>query len=189
VDAKIGGMSSWEDHPEGQGSFVLHGLAGLGNRAVAVTVRPLGGIFGAAAGAASDLERRALDRLIESGELERLLESTRLHTAASQVLDSEGAKRLIDTFFDSGLFEHLVDRLLETPALWDLVDNIAASPAVTAAISKQGLGFADQVGDQLRARSRQADDRLDRVARRLIRRSPKPSPPSAPSPPAPDPAA
>ena len=52
-------------------------------------------------------------------------------------------------------------------ALWRLVDELASSPAVTGAITQQGLGFADQVGDVARARSRTADDWLERRARRL----------------------
>src|SRR5205807_2245900 len=88
----------------------------------------------------------------------------------AQVVGSEGAAQLIDTFFDSGLFDRLVDRLLASDGLWRLVDVIAASPAVRAAVSQQGLGFADQVGDAVRARSRKGDRRLERAARRLIRR-------------------
>jgi hypothetical protein len=63
-----------------------------------------------------------------------------------------------------------VDRLLEGEALWRLVDEVAQSPSVTAAISGQGLGFADQVGGEVRQRSRQADDWLEEVAHRIIHR-------------------
>ena len=161
---------------------VLRGLATIGGRAAAVTVRPFSGVVGAAAEAGMDLERRAMDRLIESGELERMLESARIQAVATQLLDSEGARRLVDAFFDSGLFDQFVDRLLASDGLWKLIDEIAASPAVTAAISQQGLGFADQVGGELRARSRTADAWLERAARRLIPRGPGETPP------APDPA-
>jgi hypothetical protein len=80
-------------------------------------------------------------------------------------------KKMIDTFFDSGLFDHFVDRLLTSDGLWRLIDVIAGSPAVTAAISQQGLGFADQVGDAMRGRSRQADDWLERAGQRIVRRN------------------
>ena len=63
------------------------------------------------------------------------------------------AKRLVDSFFDSGLLDRFFDRLLESDALWHAIDEIAGSPAVTAAISQQGLGFADQVGDEVRSLS------------------------------------
>jgi len=118
-----------------------------------------------------------MDRLLDSGELERLLDSPRLQAAIQQVMESDGAKRVIDSFVDSGLLERFIHRLLSSDALWNLVDQIAASPAVTAAISQQGLGFADEVGDQVRTRSRKADVWLERSARRLVRRHPPQVPP------------
>ena len=117
-----------------------------------------------------------MDRLLESGELERLLDSPRLQALVAQVVESDGATQLIDTFFDSGLFDRFIDRLLASDGLWRLVDVIAASPKVRAALSQQGLGFADQVGEAVRARSRKADRRLERAADRLKRRDSTESP-------------
>lgn len=128
--------------------------------------------MGAAADVGIGLQRRALDRLLDSGELEHLLASPRIQAVVAQVIESDGAKMLVDAFFDSGLFDRFVDRLLDSDALWHLVDVIAGSPAVTAAISQQGLGFADQVGTELRARSRRADDWIDRKAGRVTRHPP-----------------
>ena len=60
-----------------------------------------------------------------------------------------------------------------------LVEEIADSPAVTAAISQQGFGFADQVGGDVRNRSRRTDNWLEHAARRLSRgHATGPSPPS-----------
>jgi hypothetical protein len=134
--------------------------------------------MGAAAGVGISLERRAVDRLLDNGDVERVLASSRLQAVVEQVLESDGARQLIDAFFDSGLFDRLMERLLDSDALWHLVDEIAGSPAVTAAISQQGLGFADQVAEEVRGRSRSADDWLERAARRLIHRHPK-APPDA----------
>jgi hypothetical protein len=145
-------------------------LAHLGGRAAGATMRPVVGAVGAAAEAGISVERRAVDRLLESGELERMLASAQVQALAAQVVSSEGAAQLIDTFFDSGLFDRLVDRLLSSDGLWRLVDVIAASPAVRAALSQQGLGFADQVGDAVRKRSRKGDRRLERAAERLTGR-------------------
>jgi hypothetical protein len=52
---------------------------------------------------------------------------------------------------------------------------------VAEAITAQGYGFADQVGDDIRERSRGADARLERLAWKVLRRR---SPPggAAPSP-------
>ena len=104
------------------------------------------------------------------GEIERVLDSTRLQAIVGQAISSEGATRLIDTFFDSGLFDRVVDRLLASDGLWRLIDEVASSPAVMAAVSQQGLGFADQLGDVVRERSRKGDRRLERVADRVMRR-------------------
>ena len=145
-------------------------LADLGGRAASATLRPLTGAVGAVAEAGISLEQHAVDRLLESGEIERVLDSTRLQAIVGQAISSEGATRLIDTFFDSGLFDRVVDRLLASDGLWRLIDEVASSPAVMAAVSQQGLGFADQLGDVVRERSRKGDRRLERVADRLMRR-------------------
>ena len=167
-----------DDHAFNSRSGMLHELAFIGRRAAAVPLRPLAGAAGAAAEAGLDVERRVVDRLLDSGELERLFDSVRLQTVVKQVLESDGVKRLVDSFFDSGLFDHFVERLLDSDGLWELVDEVAASPSVTAAISHQGLGFADQVGAEVRARSRKADDRLERTLHRLAHRHPKTAPAS-----------
>lgn len=152
-------------------------VVGLGTRAAAATLKPIVGVAEAAAGAGLSLERRAVNRVLESDELERVvvvaINSAHIQAALKQALDSDGAAQLIDSLFDSGLLDHFFERLLASESLWNLIDEIAGSPAVTAAISQQGLGFADQVGDQVRDRSRKADDWMERAARRLIGRQPK----------------
>jgi hypothetical protein len=160
------------DHGAKHRSRTLRPLADLGGRAAAVTLRPLTGAVGAAADAGINLERHAVDRLLESGELERLLASPRFQALVAQVIKSDGAAQMIDTFFESGLFDRLVDRLLASDGLWRIVDEVASSPAVMAALSQQGLGFADQVGEAVRSRSRRADRRLERAAQRLAGRHP-----------------
>jgi hypothetical protein len=121
-----------------------------------------------------ELERRAVDRVLDSEELERVmlaaLDSPRIQSAIKRMVATDGAKAIIAAIFDSGLLDEIVDRILASPALWRMIDEIAASPAVTAAIAQQSLGFADQVGDEVRARSRGADDWLERAALRLTRR-------------------
>jgi hypothetical protein len=212
------------DHTGNSRLRPLKSLTDIGGRAAAATLRPLVGAVGAAAEAGIDLEQRTLDRLLESGEFERLLDSERLQAIVAQVVGSDGATQSIDKFFDSGLFDQfidrllfregatqlidklfdsglvdrlidrllfgegatqlidklfdsglvdrLIDRLLSSDGLWRLIDEIAASPTVRAAVSQQGLGFADQVGDSVRSRSRKADRRLERAAGRLARRHP-----------------
>jgi hypothetical protein len=49
---------------------------------------------------------------------------------------------------------------------------------VTEAITRQSVGFADQVAGQVRDRSRNADARLERAARRVLKRPQRESPES-----------
>ncbi|MFL5859495.1 MAG: hypothetical protein ACJ780_01760 [Solirubrobacteraceae bacterium] len=146
----------------------------VSGRAAATALRPLNAPIGAAIEMGMSLQRRAVDRLLDSRELERVMveavESRRVQTALQIAISSDAANRLVDSFFDSGMFDRLVERLLESDGLWYLVDEVAQSPAVLAAVSQQGLGFADQVGEQVRDRSSRADDWLERAARRVIGR-------------------
>ena len=71
---------------------------------------------------------------------------------------------------DSGVVDEVVERLLENERFWLLIDEVASSPAVTDAISHQSAGFAEQMAEVVRDRSRNADARLERAARRIIRR-------------------
>ena len=107
-----------------------------------------------------------IDTAIASYGAERMIHSSALWTLIDKALESENAEGLVAKLFDSGLADQFVDRLLTSKAVWRLVDEIAASPAVTAAVTQQGLGFADQVGGELRARARRADDWILHKARR-----------------------
>ena len=173
---------------------VLRPIIGIGSQAASATLRPLSGVIDAATEASVGLERRAVDRLFDSAELERFLttalNSPAIGAALQRAAQGPAIRQVIDELFDTGLIDHVIDRLFDTgtldrlllrlvdsDALWQLIDVIAASPAVTAAISQQGLGFADQVGEEVRERSRKADDWVERAARRLIHRPPRALPP------------
>ena len=163
-------------------------MIGLGTRAATAALRPVVGIAEAAADAGVRLQRRAVDRVLDSDELERVvivaINNVHIQAGLKLALESEGATQLVDSLFDSGLIDRFLERLLASEALWHMIDEIAASPAVTAAISQQGLGFADELGDGMRARSRKADDWMERAARRLVGRGPKviPAEPDASTP-------
>jgi hypothetical protein len=134
-------------------------------------------------------------RVLNGPEIERLvdvtLDSERLRETllaalerpgaerlVAQALESPGMERLVTRAVDSRLadetvvriVDETVSRLAEREALWTLIDEIARSPAVTEAISQQGMGFADQIAGDVRERSRHADARLENVAMRLLRR-------------------
>lgn len=136
---------------------------------------------------------RAIGRRAEEAALAALdavLTSRVGAEAVDRVLDSQLAKRAIaraveqvademgeGPTLDSPAMDRLVARLLESEELWRVVDEIAQSPAVTEAITRQSVGFADQVAGQVRDRSRSADARLERAARRVLRRGPSAEPP------------
>ena len=106
---------------------------------------------------------RLADRMLAAGSVERVAERILDGPELGQI-----ATRLVD---------HVVAGLLESEELWLLVDEIAQSPAVTEAIAQQGLGFADEVADEVNQRTRQADAITERVARRLLHRHARVEPP------------
>lgn len=131
---------------------------------------------------AGDLVRYAVveriaDRLLADGIVEhtvdRVLDGPELERVVRAVLESPAVERLLAQAIDSRLVDEAVARLLDSEDLWLLVEEIVQSPAVTAAITQQGAGFADQVAGGVRARSRNADARLERAARRALRRPPR----------------
>lgn len=130
-------------------------LGGIGGRAAAATLRPF-----------TDAAFVEVEQLLSTA-----LESEHVQRGLRRAFESDGARKLVDSLFESGLVDHFADRLLQSRALWRLVDEIADSPAVTAAITQQSLGFADQVGEEVRRRTRTADDWLEWSARRVTRRT------------------
>jgi phosphatidylglycerophosphatase A len=139
----------------------------------------------AAAEAGLSLERRAVNGVLDSEELGRILtaalNSQSIQAALQRAVRSDAAAQLVDNLFESGLIDRFLERLLASDSLWHVIDEIAGSPAVTAAISQQGLGFADQLGGEMRTRSRKADDWMEGAARRLAHRPPR-ALPSEPDP-------
>jgi hypothetical protein len=122
---------------------------------------------------ADGLAEQISARLLAGPELERIVDAA---------LESPGMERVVDRIVESRLLEETVTRIVDdvatdlpsSEALWALIDVIAQSPAVSAAITQQGAGFADQVAEEVRERSRNIDARLERGAWRLLRRRPAP---------------
>jgi len=129
--------------------------------------RPVPGadaLFSLARGAVDSAGRTALAGL-DAALASRYADEVVQHVLASRIVD-----RAVDQVLSGPLAEHVVERLLESEDLWLLVDEIAQSPAVTDAIGHQSVGFADQVAGQVRVRSRRADARVERAARRILHR-------------------
>jgi hypothetical protein len=122
---------------------------------------------------------------MESPRAERLLEQTLESAGAERLLAvalaSPGVERMVTQIVESQVVDATVARVIdetiqELPqreAVWMLVDEIAASPAVTDAITQQSGNFADEVAGRVRERSKTADARLERFARGLLRRRPR----------------
>jgi hypothetical protein len=132
---------------------------------------------------------RALASPYPEEAMRHVLESPRLRYAVVAGLDSAAAERLMAVALESPGFDRLVTRVVasrvvddaaarvadevirrlpESAAMWSLVEEVAGSPTVIDAMSRQGATFADHVADEVRDRSRTADARLERTARRVL---------------------
>ena len=113
---------------------------------------------------AADVPERVAEQIAESQVMEAIFE----RLIASNTLD-----RLAVTMLESRLYDDVVDRVLASEELWRIVDQIAQSPEVMNAITAGSVGLAGEVADQVRRRTVVADDVAERIARRLLRRSPR----------------
>jgi hypothetical protein len=123
------------------------------------------------------VDERALEEGIVERAAGRVLDGPELERVVMVALESPAMERIVARAIDSRLVDEAVARLLESEDLWVVVEEIAQSPAVTDAITQQSMGFADQVADGVRTRSRNADAWLERAARRALRRRPAALPP------------
>jgi hypothetical protein len=164
-------------------SYLLTRLAGVGRRAAAAPARWAllttvdTTLFVVDDVLASPITKEAFERIVASPVVEDVLERL-----VARALDSPEAERLVGRLIDSRLVETAMLDLLENEGLWMLVEEIAQSPAVTAAIGQQGVGFANQMAGVVRQRSLSADDRIERFARRFARRAPRPGTPEGDEP-------
>lgn len=133
----------------------------------------------------SGVAEQVADRLLAHGIAEhiavRVLEGPELERMVVAALERPETELMLTRIVGSPVIEatviqvveEVIARLPQGEALWGLIDEVAVSPAVTDAITQQGFGFADQVTEDIRDRSRSVDARLERAARRLIRRRPR----------------
>lgn len=121
----------------------------------------------------SSLLDRAVRSAVAEQLVERALDSPRTTALVGRVVESEATERIVAQVLDSSLIDASVARVLASDELWLVVGEIARSPAVTEAIARQGTGLADQVAGEVGERSRKADARLERFARRFMHRAPR----------------
>ncbi|MBJ7244738.1 MAG: hypothetical protein JHD03_08005 [Solirubrobacteraceae bacterium] len=148
------------------------GVFGLLGRVASFGVRSTGDAIEAVIG--SDAVEESINRLLSSPAIERLIQTALsgplVDALSRELVRQRVVERITTTLIEAGVFEPIIDAFLERPELWVLVEEIAQSPSVSDAIRQQSFGFADQVGDEVRGRSRSADDILARAARRLVGR-------------------
>jgi hypothetical protein len=90
-----------------------------------------------------------------------------------QLIAANTLDRLAATVLESTLYDDVVDRVLESEELWRIVNEIAKSPEVMSAITAGSASLAGEVADQVRRRTIVADDVAERIARRILRRTPR----------------
>ncbi|HLM49700.1 MAG TPA: hypothetical protein VK279_04070 [Solirubrobacteraceae bacterium] len=115
-----------------------------------------------------EVAQRIATPLLADGVVEELAARV-----ADDIADSPQMEAEVARVVDSPLLDEVVARMLESDDLWRLVDAIAKSEPVTEAISQQGIGFAGEVAEEVRERSRRGDARLESLARRMLRRTPR----------------
>lgn len=102
--------------------------------------------------------------------LVRLLEGPALEEAIARALESPAVERAVIDALDSGMIERVWDRILASDEAQKLVERIAQAPEVRAALASQGIGLVEDIGRQLGGVSRDLDDAIERVVRRVLRR-------------------
>ncbi len=142
---------------------------------------PLTVPFGVARGIERRTRRIAADAVIATADA--WLSSRELERIVTAVVEHEGSERIADRILDSALARHvarraadagvvdaLLDALAERERFWALIDRVASSPAVSDAIAHQSRSAATDVLDGVRDGAAQADDWLERIARRMAGR-------------------
>ena len=129
---------------------------------------------------ASALARRSVEAALRGPLVEAAASDLARYAVAERVadelLDSAAMERLVVRVIDSRLLNEAVERLLQTDELWLLVDEIARSPSVAEAITRQSVGFVDELAGGVRTQSRSADTWLESRVRSAFRRRPRGEP-------------
>src|SRR5829696_5140860 len=150
-------------------------------RPLPLSVRMLGAGVGAARSVskAAGIERaveaaaeEAMVAAIESEAVERalvrVLQGPAVETAVHGALDSQTVKRALIDALDSEMVDEVWRRLLASDEAQRLVERIAEAPELRAAISAQGVGLIEDVGQTIGAATRRLDAVVERIARRIF---------------------
>jgi uncharacterized RDD family membrane protein YckC len=127
--------------------------------------------FAAEEAIVSALESEAVERA-----LIRVLEGPATESAIRGVLASPAFERALTDAIDSKLVDKIWEKLLDSDEVQKLIERIAEAPEVRAAITSQGVGLIEDLGRQVRRIAHQLDGAVERIARRLVRKSPRTEP-------------
>ncbi|MDA0158964.1 hypothetical protein OM076_01705 [Solirubrobacter ginsenosidimutans] len=111
------------------------------------------------------VDQPAIDRLIE-----RALASPAFELRVAAVLEQPALEQVLERVLASRFAQAATDQLLASEELKRVVGHVARSDEVREALASQTHGLVDDVSDQLRDRTANVDDRMEGVARRLLRR-------------------
>jgi hypothetical protein len=149
-------------------------------RVLAVAAERRAAIRAADAVLADDSVERLLAHVVDQPAVDRLIERALASPAFEErvvaVLEQPALERVLERALASSFAQSAVDQLLASEELRRVVGHVAASEEVRDALHSQTHGLVDDVGDQLRDRTATVDDRMEGLARRLLRRHPRAAP-------------
>jgi hypothetical protein len=129
---------------------------------------------------ADDSVERLLTHVLDQPAVDRLLERALASAAFEQhvvaILEQPALEHVFERALASRFAQAATDQLLASDELRRVVGHVARSDEVRDALASQTHGLVDDVGDQLRDRTSTADDRIEGVARRLLRRRARTAP-------------
>lgn len=162
---------------------------GPAGKPLPLSVRLLGaGVRGArSVGKATGIDRavevaaeEAMVAAVESEAVERalvrVLQGPLVEEAARGALESDAVKHALIDALDSEMVDEVWRRLLASNEAQRLVERIAEAPELRAAISAQSVGFIEDIGHTIGNATRDLDEVVERVARRITFRKPRSEP-------------
>jgi hypothetical protein len=117
---------------------------------------------------AADVPAQVVNQVLAGGVLDEIVTRALADESVERTVE-----RLMTRWFEGPLYDEVVTRVLASEELWRLVDEIAHSPEVMEAITAGSASLAGEVADQVRRRTIVADDVAERIARKVLRRSPR----------------
>lgn len=162
--------------PRDDGSKTLAGRLVSGGTRGAQRVAGVAGLDKALETAIEDAIVRAVESEATERAVARILNGPLIEQAVQQALRSEAVEQALLETVDSEMVDRLWGRILESDETQKLIERIAEAPEVRAAIASQGIGLVGDIGRQVAKVTRMLDFLGERVARRILFRTPRTTP-------------